>query len=162
MVFGRLTLLRSHLFKKNMRSFTLIELIIISVVIGILAAFAMPAYFNAKQRALDREAQANLNLISAAEKVQRLQSGIYISYNNLRAINTGLDLSIPVPSIQPWEYKVVAVPAAGANPARFTAAARRSSDHARIWCITNTSDEPYDENGITASGGNGGVNCTWP
>ena len=57
-----------------MRSFTLIELIIVIIIIGILATFAMPAFMETKEKALTKEAIANLKLIAAAEKIWRMES----------------------------------------------------------------------------------------
>ncbi|MDD5432940.1 MAG: prepilin-type N-terminal cleavage/methylation domain-containing protein [Candidatus Omnitrophica bacterium] len=50
------------------KAFTLLELIVVVVIVGILATFAMPQFEITKERALDREAQGTLGLLRAAER----------------------------------------------------------------------------------------------
>gem|GEM_PF-296414 len=110
----------------NKKSFTLIELIIVVVIIGILASMGLPGFNKTKERALDREARANLELIIAAEKIYRMENGRYwpippsavIAGNstaNINSINTELRVSLPAttstsPSmlgtISPWTYTI--------------------------------------------------------
>ncbi|MDI6606203.1 MAG: type II secretion system protein [Candidatus Omnitrophota bacterium] len=64
------------IFKKS-GAFTLIELIIVTVIVAVLAAIALPNYTKAKEKALGQEAVANLKLIAAAEKIYRVEQGAY-------------------------------------------------------------------------------------
>ena len=57
------------IFYKNRRSFTLIELITVVIIIGVIAAFAIPSYQTAVERAYERSAVANLRSIADAEKI---------------------------------------------------------------------------------------------
>ena len=50
------------------KGFTLLEILITVIIIGILSAIAIPNYTKSRERALDKEAQVVLNLIHAAEK----------------------------------------------------------------------------------------------
>lgn len=58
-------------------AFTLIELLIVVVIVGILASMGLPAYNKTKEVALGKEAKANLKLISAAEKIYKLENTTY-------------------------------------------------------------------------------------
>jgi prepilin-type N-terminal cleavage/methylation domain-containing protein len=61
----------------NKRAFTLIELLVVVLIIGILAAIALPQYRKAVDRARLAEALTNLKSLSAAEEVYYLEHGNY-------------------------------------------------------------------------------------
>jgi type IV pilus assembly protein PilE len=61
--------------KKNSQGFTIVELLIVVAIIGILAAVAVPAYFNHILRTRQAEAYHNLLDIKAAEEI------FYSQYN---------------------------------------------------------------------------------
>lgn len=120
-----------------MRSFTLLELIIVVIIIGILATFAMPAFRVTQERALDNEARANLKLIFAAEKIYRMETNAYVACVDITAVNNTLKLSIPTSSPN-WNYKV------DATITTFTGKAQRTStSDSRVWCIDQLTEEPY-------------------
>ena len=52
----------------NRRSFTLLEMVIVSVIVVTLAGIALPSFHKAQERALQRQALANLRLLGAAER----------------------------------------------------------------------------------------------
>ncbi len=129
-------LLRNMLMRKG---FTLVELIIVVVIIGILATFAMPQFAKTKERTLDKEAQANLKLIQAAEKIYRMENDLGTYYpggaatNDITAINDNLKLSLPASNTN-WTYAVTAT-----DPATANATATRVGSGARVWTILLTS-----------------------
>lgn len=85
------------------KSFTLLELIIVIVVIGILTAISLPNFTKAKERALSKEAAANLKLIYAAEKIYQLEVGGFYGTTDIDLINSQLRLSLNEAN---WDYDI--------------------------------------------------------
>lgn len=119
-----------------LKGFTLVELIIAVVVIGILASFAVPQFAVTKERALEREALSVLGIIGAAEKAFNMEEGRFFptpprdpappfrannSIAGTLAINQNLRLDLPVNSPGnnlPWIYRVATN---GPTPCTITA-----------------------------------------
>jgi type IV pilus assembly protein PilE len=62
---------------KTNRGFTLIELLIVVVIVGILAAIAVPVYTNYMQRARRADAKTALEQLRAAQEMRRAERGGY-------------------------------------------------------------------------------------
>jgi prepilin-type N-terminal cleavage/methylation domain-containing protein len=71
------------------KSFTLIELLIVVIVIAILATLALPQYVKAVERAKDGKAKHHLALIAEAEKMYRADNDAYIAVSG-DAVNAAL------------------------------------------------------------------------
>jgi prepilin-type N-terminal cleavage/methylation domain-containing protein len=62
------------------RGFTLIELLIVVVIIGILAALAIPKFANSKQKAYVTAMKSDLHSLTVAEEAFFADSGRYTAY----------------------------------------------------------------------------------
>ena len=68
------------------KGFTLIELLVVVVIIGILAAIAIPLYTNSMQRARRADAKTALEQLRAAQEMRRAEQGGYST--NLTELRT--------------------------------------------------------------------------
>jgi type IV pilus assembly protein PilA len=65
---------------KDEKGFTLIELLVVILIIGILAAIAIPAFLNQRAKAYDASAKSNLKTAQTAEETYATdQNGTYAS-----------------------------------------------------------------------------------
>lgn len=81
--------------KLNNNAFTLTELLIAVVIVGILAGFGIPSYTKAINRAKEKDAVFNLRIIAEAVKMYiTREGGPPADLADVNAINTTLTLSI--------------------------------------------------------------------
>ena len=71
--------------KHNKKGFTLIELLVVVLIIGILAAMAMPAYFKAVERARASEADTLIGTVVNAQQRYKMKTGKFTT--NWRALD---------------------------------------------------------------------------
>jgi len=125
------------LFLKVMkRALTLIELLMVAILIGIMAAMALPNYSKHLERGRGREAEANLALIYNAQKRYRLDNNIYFTCApncTADSINENLTLNIQD------AYFNYSIGSSGSNESGFIAiATRRDRDcQGKIMSITD-------------------------
>ena len=121
---------------KKEKAFSLLELIIVIIIVGVLATLGFVNYGSVKERTLDKEAQANLKLIRAAERIYRMEYGFYANAGNAATVNSILKLAIPTGTPN-WNYAVT-----GASTNAFSSRAQRNvtTGTPRAWCIDQASE----------------------
>ena len=86
--------------KLDSKGFTLIELMVVMVIIGLLAATVVPKFFGQVDKAMQQDAQAQIELLGQALDLYRLEKHKYpTSDEGLDAIKSYLKKSIPK---DPW------------------------------------------------------------
>ncbi len=126
---------------KHSRGLTILELLVVVVIIGVLAVMGLVSFTGPKERAVEKEAQANLKLIAAAEKIYRMESGAYVDCTNTSSVNDKLVLMIPT-SDSNWKYRVT-----GSSNTVFLAKGLRTSGQfagSKIYCINETLENTTD------------------
>ena len=84
------------------KGFTLIELLVVILIIGILAAIAIPAFLNQRNKAYDSAAKSNLRTAATAEETYATDNNS--SYTNTATSGTGDALVTIEPSLHNQPY----------------------------------------------------------
>src|ERR1700712_5619692 len=71
------TRLHEYMQKKVRKAFTLVELAVVIVIIGVLAAFGVPKFLNSVERSKAAEAFAYLSAVRTAEERFQAKEGVY-------------------------------------------------------------------------------------
>lgn len=96
---------RAWNYYKSKKGFTLIELIVVVIIVGVLAAIALPQYTGFVERARCTEAVNAIGAIKTGEQTIRIETGAYVSCVDAAAITTNLGITVDVTN---WTYATVA------------------------------------------------------
>lgn len=119
---------------KSKRGFTLIELIVVVVIIGVLVSIALPQYINFKEKAMATEAINTIAAIRKAEVIYKLERGGYITCWNNGEIETNLGLKV---GSADWRY------AASSAANLLIISAYRVTDYTQYIRLTISPNEDY-------------------
>jgi type IV pilus assembly protein PilA len=71
--------------KKGNEGFTLIELLVVIIIVGVLAAIALPSFLNQIGKARGSEAKSTLGTVNRSQQAYRLENGQFGTLANLDA-----------------------------------------------------------------------------
>lgn len=123
-------------FHRSQKGFTLIELMIVVVIIGILAALAIPRFMRATTKAKQSEAKSILKQIYVMEHAYRQEKDVY-ACNGLTAAAGGnfASIGVEIMTTARYTYSIVAA----ANTFTATATSSILDDDATLdtWTIND-------------------------
>jgi type IV pilus assembly protein PilA len=127
-----------HSYKKQQKGFTIIELLVVIVVIGILLALLLPNLFSAQARARDTQRKNHLKTIK-----QELES-YYNDKNHYPGATTYVaDMTPEYIAALPADPKTAAAYVYAPTPAACTTALRNCTDFNISATLENTNDASY-------------------
>jgi type IV pilus assembly protein PilA len=122
--------------KRNQRGFTLIEVLIVVVIIGVLAALIIPRFLTAPEKAIVAEANQLLGSLSRAQQV-RLDTGmVFLAASPLTTANwTSFGLTIPVAASK-FVYGCASPSCTASRTVNGTASTAVINSSTNVWTCT--------------------------
>jgi len=98
--------IRSRLDGSSEQGFTMIELLVVLIIIGILLAIAVPSYLGFRDRAANNEVKANLRTALPVAREYYEDNGTYVGMTPaaLVAIDSAVSSTLTVPSAETGSY----------------------------------------------------------
>lgn len=125
---------------KSKRAVTMMEIMVVIVIIGVLATLGVVVFSASSNSAYDREAQAILRLLRAAQESYMVDMGTYYppSGNTSSVANINSNLKVLISTSSNWTYTV------------FSSGCSQATGLGRDWCLT-ISDPDGEPDSCTCS-----------
>jgi type IV pilus assembly protein PilA len=137
---------------KDEKGFTLIELLVVILIIGILAAIAIPAFLNQRNKAYDAAAKSNLKTAQTAEETYATDNNGSYASDTLTTSDTG-SLATIEPALKNFPF----VTATGTSTG-YTLVATAGGSSADVFTLSSTNGT--QSRSCSGTGG-GCVGGTW-
>jgi type IV pilus assembly protein PilA len=112
---------------------TLIELLVVVLIIGILAAIAVPAFLNQRHKAYDASAKTQVSKAATAEEIYATDNRDKYASETIDASDTG-----PLASIEPTLKDTPTVTATGNGSSGYTLISTAAGSAADVFTYTDT------------------------
>ena len=136
--------------KRTKQGFTLIELLVVVLIIGILAAVALPQYQKAVWKSRNAELKQIIKAVAAAEEVYYLANGKYAADFN------ELDIDLPLTPVATTKGGHTGV---CGTSTQGTDSSRQANDY---YVVLNSEDSTMQQAGVVAYWSSGSVYFTGP
>ena len=123
---------------RSQKGFTLVELMIVVIIIGILTAVGVVLYMGYVRDAKAASAQTTIGTIANAEKVYHQLKNTFVDVADFTVVPNDLNIDVR-DATQYWTLKIT-----GADPGKFTATATGIGDYEGI-IVTLAYDMAADE-----------------
>ena len=124
---------KAEVLSGRIKAVSLSELVVVIAIVGILAALGFARYRATRERGLDKEAEANLRLIQAGERIHEMETGGYLACADETDIMIGLGILLPMGPDRNWNH---------ATNASGDAVALRNDGGTRFWTLLIGDEDP--------------------